>query len=144
MILTAPKHALVDDGSPKAGLAAMSILRNITRRIKQINLLIKPPENLRRRHTRYEINFDVQVNVGGRMLNQQVVDVSSGGMMVAPGFNADLREAVRISVSGLLTDAPARVVGLRPNGVALQFDSDAHGDLLTRWLLESSQSQAVQ
>ena len=128
----------------RAGLAAMSIINNITRRIRQLNLLIKPPENLRRRHKRYEINFNVRVSVGGRELNQQVVDVSSGGMMVTPGFNADLREAVRISVSGLLTDAPARVVGLRPNGVALQFDSDAHGDLHTRWLLESTQTSAVQ
>ena len=125
-------------------MAVMSIINNITRRIRQLNLLIKPPENLRRRHKRYEISFDVRVSVGGRELNQQVVDVSSGGMMVSPGFNADLREAVRISVSGLLTDAPARVVGLRPNGVALQFDSDAHGDLLTRWLLESTQTSAIQ
>ena len=122
----------------------MSILGNISRRIRQLNLLLYPPFNERRRHKRYPIDFGVQVSVGGRVIEQRAVDLSSSGMLLSPGFNADLRESVRISVSGLLADVPARVVGLRPNGVALQFDSETHGELFNRWLLDTTGSHPLQ
>ena len=117
----------------------MTFFRNFARRVRQINLLISPPANLRRQHHRYDIDFEVVADVGGRKLEQRAIDVSAGGMMLAPGFNAHLRESVKISVSGLLTDAPAHVVGLRPDGIAVQFDSDAHGQLLVAWMVERAQ-----
>ena len=116
----------------------MTFFKNLSRRVRQINLLIQPPPSLRRRSKRHDIDIGIVASVGGQQFKQRAIDISLGGMMLIPGFNAHLREPVKISVSGLLTDAPARVVGLRPDGIAVQFDSDAHGRLLTAWMMERS------
>ena len=116
----------------------MSLFKNLSRRVRQIHLLIQPLPNTRRRNYRHDIDIGIVASVGGQQFKQRAIDISLGGMMLIPGFNAHLREPVKISVRGLLTDAPARVVGLRPDGIAVQFDSDAHGRLLTAWMMEQA------
>ncbi len=122
----------------------MSMLGNFSRRIRQLNLLINPPAGLRRRHMRHAIDFEVEVTVGGRSAKRRAVNVSAGGILVTPAINAELRESVRVTVNGLLTNTPARVIGLRPETTALQFESEAHGALLTAWLLEPSGGDRTQ
>jgi len=122
----------------------MTMLDKFSRRIRQLNLLFKPPTELRRRFKRHAIDFEVEVTVGGRSSKRRAVDVSAGGILVTPVINAELRESVRITINGLLTNTPARVVGLRPETTALQFESDAHGAVLTAWLLESAGNTRAQ
>jgi len=122
----------------------MTMLGKFSRRIRQLNLLFNPPTELRRRHKRHAINFEVEVTVGGRSVKRRAVDVSPGGILVTPVINAELRESVRVTVNGLLTNTPARVVGLRPETTALQFESDAHGAVLTAWLLETTGNTPAQ
>jgi len=76
------------------------------------------------------------VHLNGAELRQTVVDTSDGGMLLAPGFEAAPGSPVEITVTGLIARAPARVVEVRDTGTAVTFEREAHGALLTIWLLD--------
>ncbi|WP_416897851.1 MAG: PilZ domain-containing protein [Minwuia sp.] len=114
----------------------MSVINQIARRLKQINLLFNPPPELRREHKRYEIEAVLGIVVdNGEEGAHVTTDISHGGVFVEPQVPAEPGSEVRVSVGSLLRDAPATVVVHRGGGSALRFNSVVHGAALTAWLI---------
>lgn len=109
----------------------------VARRLRQLHLLIAPPPQLRRRHERFVVDLPVDVIVerGTPAVQRTAIDVSDGGMLIAPGIGAAVGSSVHVNIGDLLTMVEAKVVAHRDAGTALQFIHAAHGAALRTWLV---------
>ena len=109
----------------------------VARRLRQLHLLIVPPPHLRRRHERFTVHLPVDVIAtrGAAPERRTAIDVSDGGMLIAPGIDAATGASVHVNIGDLLPLVEARVVAHRDAGTALQFVHAAHGAALRTWLV---------
>ncbi|MEC9346209.1 MAG: PilZ domain-containing protein [Pseudomonadota bacterium] len=115
----------------------------VLRRLRQLHFLFAPPPHLRREHERFtvELPVDVIATRGAEPLRRMAIDVSDGGMLIAPGVDAAPGASVYVNIGDLLTLVEARVIAHRDAGTALQFVHAAHGAALRTWLVTARQSR---
>lgn len=122
----------------------MGMITNFARRVRQLHLLISPPPQLRRAHERYVVNVPVAVRTtpGAPSGPHVALDVSWGGMFLAPRVGAAEGDTVYVTVGSFLTNAAARIITHRGDGTAIQFASAAEGAALTTWLVRMSEQRS--
>ncbi len=120
----------------------MSTFQALRRRLSQIHMLISPPPELRRAHTRFIVNLPIKVRAmdDTETLSRIAVDVSDGGLFFEPAIAVPTGTLVDVSVGLFLRNARATIVGHRGNGSALVFESPAHGAAIRAWLTEIAEN----
>lgn len=114
----------------------MSLITDLTRRLKQLHLLFDAPPELRREHQRHQVAATLEVmTADGSSGRFHSTDISHGGIFVEPAVQGEPGDSVTVSVGELLRNAPAEIVAQRDNGTALKFESVVHGAALTAWLV---------
>lgn len=121
----------------------MGMIANFTRRVRQLNLLISPPPQLRRAHERYVVNVPVEIRTAlhAPAGPHVALDVSWGGMFLAPRVAASENDTIYVTVGSFLTNAAARIISHRGDGTTIQFASAAEGAALTTWLVRMSEER---
>jgi len=123
----------------------MRMLSVFTRRVRQLNMLVSPPPQLRRAHERFEVKVPVNIRLTleSDAVAHVAIDVSWGGMFVTPAVASDIGETVYVTVGDFLANAGAKVMMHRAEGTAIRFDSAAEGAALTTWLLRVTETRPI-
>lgn len=115
----------------------MGTMSEIARRFRQLNMLISPPPQLRRKYERFGVSADIQIETeDGGVTTCRTIDISNGGIFVEPPLPIAVGERIYVSVGILLRRVEGVVLAHRDGGSAIRFASADHGALLTAWLLE--------
>lgn len=118
------------------------MLTSIFRRLAQLHLIFFPPPNMRRRHERFEIDVAVNVARYETQFTRKALNVSDGGVFLAPPLEGYVGQHIFLSYGELITGVEARIVSHRPAGTGVEFVSKTHGSLFASWLLRNQQEAA--
>lgn len=103
------------------------------RRLQQLPLLFRPPENLRRNDVRLLICTPVSIHAGGRRVVCKSINISSTGILVDRALPVKPGAPVELSAPGFVREIPGRVIRVGAHSTAIRFESAALGLTFLGW-----------
>ena len=104
------------------------------RRLRQLPLLFHPPENLRRRDLRLDIQAALTVRQGEYAIDCRSINISASGVLLDIRLPFRPGDRVEVTAERFRHTVPATVVRIGKGSTALRFDAPAAALTLVGWL----------